>query len=55
MRGTTDFSTLVSDNQSDNASMKQMHTRALDKEQIKLPDPSKPLSVEEMMALLNNA
>lgn len=55
MRGTTDFSTLVSDNQSDNASMKQMHTRALDKEQIKLPDTSKPLSVEEMMALLNNA
>lgn len=55
MRGITDFSTLVSGEQSDGASMKQMHTKALDKDQIKLPDTSKPLSVEEMMQLLNNS
>ena len=55
MRGITDFSTLVSGEQSDNQSIKQMHTKALEKDQIKLPDTSKPLSIEEMMQLLNNS
>ena len=55
MRGVTDFTTLVGNEQSDNSSIRQTHTKALDKDQIKLPDTSKPLSIEEMMQLLNNS
>lgn len=55
MRGNTDFSTLLANEPPETTSMKQlMHTKPIEKEQPKLPESSKPMSVEEMMELLNS-
>ena len=54
MRGITDYSTILTSEQQEAAAQKIAHARAMEtKEAPKLPEMSKPLTLEEMMQMLN--
>ncbi|OHS96134.1 hypothetical protein TRFO_37717 [Tritrichomonas foetus] len=54
MRGITDYSTILTSEQQELASQKALHTKSTEiKEAPKLPEMSKPLTIEEMMQMLN--